>query len=147
MAYCTNCGRLLMEDFDFCPECGTEVLTAAQNAFAAQARESTQICPRCGERMPSDAFYCLSCGAIFDEQAADFSNVQNSVNYQSGIWRNKWITLLLCVFFGWMGAHKYYEGKVRMGVIYTLTLGLFFIGWVVDIIVLAWKPNPYMVWH
>ena len=31
-----------------------------------------------------------------------------------------------------------------MGILYTLTLGLFFIGWIVDIFILIFKPNPYM---
>ena len=94
--------------------------------------------------MPSDAFYCLNCGATFDKTEEEFAYVQNKVRHQFGTWKNKWIALLLCVFLGWMGAHKYYEGKIGMGILYTFTLGLFFVGWIVDIIILAFKPNPYM---
>ncbi|MFR8462077.1 MAG: TM2 domain-containing protein [Ruthenibacterium lactatiformans] len=36
---------------------------------------------------------------------------------------------------GYFGAHKFYEGKVGMGVLYLFTLGLFGIGWFVDLIV------------
>ena len=62
---------------------------------------------------------------------------------QTGTWRNKWIALLLCVFFGWLGVHRFYEGKVFTGLLYLCTLGFFGIGWIVDIVRLTKKPNPY----
>lgn len=52
---------------------------------------------------------------------------------------------VLCLLLGYFGAHKFYEGKVGMGVLYLFTLGLFGIGWFVDLIVLLTKPNPYYV--
>lgn len=59
--------------------------------------------------------------------------------------KNKWVAFLLCLFLGTIGAHKFYEGKVGMGILYVLTFGLFGIGWLVDCIVLLCKPNPYYV--
>ena len=44
-----------------------------------------------------------------------------------------------------LGAHKFYEGKVGMGILYLLTCGLFGIGWIVDIIIILTKPNTYYV--
>jgi TM2 domain-containing membrane protein YozV len=35
--------------------------------------------------------------------------------------------------FGFMGAHRFYYGKQITGVIWFFTLGLFFIGWIVDL--------------
>ncbi len=35
--------------------------------------------------------------------------------------------------FGFMGAHRFYYGKPVTGTIYFFTLGLFFIGWIVDL--------------
>ncbi|MGN0585800.1 MAG: TM2 domain-containing protein, partial [Oscillospiraceae bacterium] len=63
----------------------------------------------------------------------------------SGRMRNKWVAFFLCLFFGELGVHKFYEGKVGMGFLYMFTLGLFGIGWFVDLIVLLCKPNPYSV--
>jgi len=51
----------------------------------------------------------------------------------------------LCIFFGYFGAHKFYEGKTIMGLIYLFTLGLFGFGWLIDIIIIATNPNPYYV--
>lgn len=35
--------------------------------------------------------------------------------------------------FGFMGAHRFYYGRPISGTIYFLTLGLFFVGWIVDL--------------
>lgn len=56
---------------------------------------------------------------------------------------NKWISLLLCLFFGVFGAHKFYERRVLLGIIYLCTLGLVGVGVVMDLIILLFKPNPY----
>jgi len=35
--------------------------------------------------------------------------------------------------FGFLGAHRFYYGKPISGTLYFFTLGLFFIGWIVDL--------------
>ncbi len=35
--------------------------------------------------------------------------------------------------FGFLGAHRFYYGKPISGTIYFFTLGLFFIGWIIDL--------------
>jgi DNA polymerase-3 subunit epsilon len=71
----------------------------------------------------------------------------NSVRYDTNITsrrqKNKWISLLLCIFT--ICGHKFYEGKIGMGILYLCTIGLFGVGWIVDIIRLACKPNPYYI--
>ena len=59
--------------------------------------------------------------------------------------KNKWVAFLLCLFLGCLGVHKFYEGKIGMGILYLFTCGLFGIGWFIDCIVLLCKPNPYYV--
>jgi TM2 domain-containing membrane protein YozV len=39
----------------------------------------------------------------------------------------------LCWLFGFMGAHRFYYGKQITGTIWFFTLGLFFIGWLIDL--------------
>ncbi len=49
-------------------------------------------------------------------------------------WHEKYRVLALCVsIFGIFGAHRYYTGKYWTGLLYTLTCGLFFIGWITDL--------------
>ena len=35
--------------------------------------------------------------------------------------------------FGFLGAHRFYYGKQLSGTVYFFTLGLFFIGWIIDL--------------
>ena len=51
--------------------------------------------------------------------------------------KNNIIDLILCIFLGYIGAHKFYEGKIKLGLLYLFTVGLFGIGWIVDIILLS----------
>lgn len=62
-----------------------------------------------------------------------------------GIEKNKWVAVLLCWFLGGFGAHKFYEGKTGLGVIYLLTGGVFGIGVIIDFFTLLFKTNPYYV--
>ncbi|MEQ9409242.1 MAG: TM2 domain-containing protein [Fuerstiella sp.] len=39
----------------------------------------------------------------------------------------------LCWLFGFMGAHRFYYGRQISGTVWFFTLGLFFIGWIVDL--------------
>ena len=45
---------------------------------------------------------------------------------------NKLIGYILWIF-GFMGAHRFYYGRPVTGTIYFFTLGLFFIGWIIDL--------------
>ncbi len=56
---------------------------------------------------------------------------------------NKMTSLLLCIFLGWLGAHRFYEGKTFSAVIYLLTFGLFGFGVIIDLFILAFKPSVY----
>lgn len=57
--------------------------------------------------------------------------------------KNKWIAFLLCFFLGYLGIHKFYEGRILAGIVYLLTCGIAGIGWFIDCFVLLFKPNPY----
>ncbi|HHV06537.1 MAG TPA: TM2 domain-containing protein [Anaerolineaceae bacterium] len=48
--------------------------------------------------------------------------------------KKKITALLLCIFLGVFGAHQFYVGKIGKGLLYLFTVGLFGIGWIVDII-------------
>ena len=63
--------------------------------------------------------------------------------YAYGRAKNKWIAFFLCLFLGILGAHKFYEGKVGMGILYLFTGGLFVIGVIVDLIAILGKPRLY----
>lgn len=116
----------------------------------------TKFCKHCGAKIPTDAVLCTACGRQVEELKNDstnpsivINNANNNVNTNivggTGRQKNKWVALLLCFFLGYLGAHKFYEGKAGLGVLYLLTVGLFGIGVFIDFIVLLFKPNPYYI--
>ncbi len=44
------------------------------------------------------------------------------------------LALLLCVFLGYLGAHRFYVGKVWTGALWLLTGGILGLGYVSDIV-------------
>lgn len=46
--------------------------------------------------------------------------------------KNQQIENLLCGFLGFTGAHRFYTGRIKSGILYLFTFGLFGIGWIVD---------------
>ena len=46
----------------------------------------------------------------------------------------KIVELLLCIFLGCFGAHRFYRKDIKMGIVYLLTGGLVGIGWLVDLV-------------
>ncbi len=51
--------------------------------------------------------------------------------------KSKTTAYLLWFFIGLWGGHKFYLGKVGIGVLYLFTGGIFFIGWFIDIFTLG----------
>lgn len=45
---------------------------------------------------------------------------------------NKKAYFFIIAFLGWTGIHKFMEKKVGMGFLYLFTLGLFYVGWIID---------------
>ncbi len=123
------------------------------------APERTKFCKFCGGKIPEEAVVCTLCGRQVEEfKKAEQpnivinnsnQNVNSNVN-QVGVMpamraRDKWVAFFLCLFLGYLGAHKFYEGRAGMGILYFFTFGLFGIGWIVNAIQLLCKPNPYYV--
>lgn len=41
--------------------------------------------------------------------------------------------MIATIFLGWLGVQRYASGQIGLGILYTLTFGLFGIGWIYDI--------------
>ena len=123
----------------------------------AVVRENMKFCKHCGAKIPSAAVICTHCGCQVEEIqkneqpniVINNANTYTNPNVNAAMFgiktRNKWVAFLLCLFLGYLGAHKFYEGKIGMGILYLFTVGLFGIGWFIDCITLLFKPNPYYV--
>ena len=118
-----------------------------------QQTEKMKYCKHCGARIPEDAVICTSCGrqveTVRNESQPNvviqITNTNVNAGGRYGRPKNKWVAFFLCLFLGFIGAHKFYEEKTGMGILYLFTAGLFMIGAVVDLIALLFKPNPYYV--
>ena len=128
-----------------------------------QAVEKTgemKFCKHCGAKIPADAVICTFCGRQVETVKSEMSQpnivIQNNNTNQNmnrnvvgagsaGKPKNKWVALALCLLLGFFGGHKFYEGKIGMGILYFFTGGLFLIGAVIDFFAILAKPNPYYV--
>lgn len=68
----------------------------------------------------------------FEKSKQDILNGISSENSKSS--QSKMTALLLCIFLGCIGAHRFYTGHNVSGVLYILTFGLLGIGVLVDFI-------------
>lgn len=116
----------------------------------------TKFCKFCGEKIPEDAVMCTHCGRQVEQLKGEqpqvvINNTNTNTNMNKNIGagygrqKNKWVAIILCAFLGFLGAHKFYEGKIGMGILYLFTCGLFGAGIIIDFIALLFKPNPYYI--
>jgi len=61
-------------------------------------------------------------------------------NKSAGGGKSQIVALILCIFLGLLGIHRFYLGYTGLGILYLLTFGLFGIGWLIDLILLI-IPN------
>ena len=115
-----------------------------ENNLQVSKQSDEQFCSSCGKPIKIKAEICPYCGV---RQSGSKEKSEKS-----------WMTcLLLCIFFGWLGIHRFYAGKIISGIIillYTVvfmpivsivTLGIMFLFlaplsgliWLIEIIIVA----------
>lgn len=105
---------------------------------------------KCGKELNDEAVICPHCGCQIEEIKSKQENTQsqivinnNSQPVQGKKLCSKWVSFTLCLFLGYVGAHKFYEGNIGTGLLYLCTFGLFFIGVFIDLFNILGKPDPY----
>ena len=48
--------------------------------------------------------------------------------------KSRGTALVLCIIGGWLGLHQFYVGRIGKGILYAFTVGLFFFGWIGDLL-------------
>lgn len=112
-----------------------------------EMNKSLKFCPKCG-RQVEELKKSGNDQIIINNNNSASAAASASAVAAGGLMarpKDKIVALLLCIFLGWFGAHKFYEGKIGLGIIYLFTFGLFGVGVIIDFIVLIFKPNPYYV--
>jgi len=110
VGFCCYCGK------PFCRDCLAEIhgryycREHASYAFEGHQRYTAPITP------PQDA-------------VNDYVNPAYAYPYKSLL-----AAALLCLFFGYLGIHRFYVRKIGTGLIWFFTGGFFGIGWILDLL-------------
>ncbi|CUM74734.1 TM2 domain [Blautia hydrogenotrophica] len=161
---CPHCGMPLNNGI--CALCGYKDGDQIQNNFSHiqnnnshNEEKDQKYCKHCGQLIDSECIICPKCGKQVESLKSDDKNIiiNNSASSSASAVStshvsiprvktcNKWVAFCLCLFLGFLGGHKFYEGKIGMAILYIFTLGLLGIGVIIDLISILTKPNPYYV--
>jgi TM2 domain-containing membrane protein YozV len=93
-------------------------------------------CTRCSKELTAGTTKCSYCGFTFEtnniKDTITTFKMQNIIANQK---RKDWLTtLLLCLFLGFLGIHRFYTGNRRVGTIQLLTTGGFGIWILIDLV-------------
>ena len=128
--YCRNCGKEVPSNAEFCTSCGVRPLNAEN------------FCQNCGAETRPEQEVCLKCGTLLKREEKQKDPTRKS----------QLIALLLCLFVGSLGVHRYYLGRVASGVgmllLYLAGLAFLFTGyrWNGLYIFAAMAVIGYFVW-
>lgn len=124
--FCSKCGNSMKDDATFCPKCGTPKPNAKI------------FCTKCGTEVALGNTFCSNCGESLSASIAKNGKVYSP--------KSKLAAGLLGVFFGGLGVHNFYLGKVGMGVLQIIvsfaTCGLGAIWGIVEGVMILTSPEP-----
>lgn len=103
--FCQECGSRIKQKAEICPKCGVRQPGANQSTTAPE----TKFCRDCGAEINAQAELCPECG-IRQQGAVDSSPGEKS----------RVVAILLALFLGGLGAHKFYLGQPGWGILYLL---------------------------
>lgn len=155
--YCRNCGLVIPADAykcpfcdsgagsNYCPKCGSG--TTSSDTVCSVCSSPLTIRPNVGY-IPSQPPVQQQSGYSNQHNRQQYAPPQNPQQYNGYPYGNNqyygnterydWlITLLLCIFLGAFGVHRFYTKHYVAGVIQLLTFNICCIWWVIDIIMIV----------
>lgn len=131
---CKHCGAEVGSEYRLCPYCKCELeYPTQQNNVPPTIIVQNVIDPNSLQRQNQ--------GYVNPTYPYNNQPYNNGISYQNqGITyshKSRAVALVLALFLGFWGIHRFYAGKILTGIIWLLTGGFFFIGWIYDIIKIA----------
>lgn len=137
MRHCINCGEEISEDAEICGNCGVNQSKPLEGSHGERS-EDQKYCVECGELINRQAEVCPECG-VRQPTLGGGSGGSDSSSDQvtAGI---------LALLLGSLGAHKFYQGRTKLGILYlcfcwTLIPGL--IAFIEGILILVADEEEY----
>lgn len=103
--YCLNCGEEINENAEICEHCGINQTKSLEGSHE-ERDENEKYCTDCGELINKQAEICPECGVR--QQQPDVT-ADSSEQTTAGI---------LAILLGGIGAHKFYQGSTKLGLLY-----------------------------
>lgn len=104
MKHCINCSEEIADQADVCPECGVNQHTSLDGSHGERGEDEI-YCANCGELIYKQAEICPECGVGQSSR----STATDTDQVAAGI---------LAILLGGLGAHKFYQGNTKNGVLY-----------------------------
>lgn len=137
---CPECGKEISDQAASCPSCGTPI-----------NKGEKKFCQHCGEQIDKECVVCPKCGKQVGEISNNDKNIiinnnnnANAVANNMGFGnmispKSRLVALLLCLFLGWLGVHRFYAGKIGTGILMILLMFVYIgaIWLIVDLIMIA----------
>ena len=109
-------------------------------AKEAVIRQAQEICQR---RWLNDTTgYIDSEYRAYSEFANDVAKGRyfSAVSYNTTTPKRDWFLFIVCLLFGYLGVHRFLDGRHFTGFLWLCTAGMFLVGWIVDC-VRIWKDE------
>ena len=127
---CPSCGANV--DSAYCGYCGTKM--PIERVETQSINGDHVVINNYYYQQPSSGEAQAPSSRSMGPETAAYVNV--NVSYPNVSGKSRLVALLLFLFLGIFGAHRFYVGRYLLGVLYFFTIGLFGIGYFVDLILI-----------
>jgi len=94
-------------------------------------------CSNCGAVIEPGQGKCFKCGTFVPQNTSQQGySAQVNQNTQQAAVTSWMVTLLLNIFLGYMGVHRFYSGSIGIGVVQLITGGMCGVWWLIDLILI-----------
>lgn len=137
---CSNCGAEV--EGNFCTKCGTPAqnITSQQpvNVGAVQQQNPTvqQVSSQGSQGNAAQKVAYQPPTIVINNTNSNVNTNHNGFADNGISVKSRWLALVLCFFFGALGVHRFYVGKVGTGILWLFTLGLCGFGVLIDFLMI-----------